>query len=42
VNVPAGPSTLVSTPDLSLLGHFSLFGSFQAIGIAGSLLLVLP
>jgi AGZA family xanthine/uracil permease-like MFS transporter len=40
LNVPAVPATLVATPDLGLLGHFSLLGSFRAIGVAGALLLV--
>ncbi|MFZ0158021.1 MAG: NCS2 family permease [Kineosporiaceae bacterium] len=40
LNVPALPDSLVSTPDLSLLGHFSLLGSFTAIGVAGAVLLV--
>jgi adenine/guanine/hypoxanthine permease len=41
LNVPALPSTFASTPDFGLLGHFSLLGSFRAIGIAGTVLLVL-
>jgi AGZA family xanthine/uracil permease-like MFS transporter len=41
LNVPAVPTTLVSRPDFSLLGHFSLLGAFPAIGVAGTVLLVL-
>ncbi len=40
LNVPALPDTLVAVPDLSLLGQFSLLGSFEAIGVAGAVLLV--
>jgi AGZA family xanthine/uracil permease-like MFS transporter len=40
LNVPAVPKDVLAVPDLSLLGHFNLLGSFQAIGAAGTLLLV--
>ena len=37
---PALPGTLISVPDFSLLGHFNLLGSFQAIGFTAVFLLV--
>jgi AGZA family xanthine/uracil permease-like MFS transporter len=40
LNVPTLPDGVFATPDLSLLGHFSLLGSFRAIGLAAALLLV--
>ena len=40
LNVPAVPETIVATPDLGLLGQFSLFGSFQVIGVIASLLAI--
>jgi AGZA family xanthine/uracil permease-like MFS transporter len=40
LNVPSWPSTVVSTPDLGLLGQFSLFGGFQAIGVVAASLAV--
>jgi AGZA family xanthine/uracil permease-like MFS transporter len=40
LNVPSWPDKLVSTPDLGLLGHFSLGGSFAAVGVVSALLLV--
>src|SRR5664280_448817 len=40
LNVPVVPKAVLAVPDLSLLGHFNLLGSFQAIGAAGALLLV--
>jgi AGZA family xanthine/uracil permease-like MFS transporter len=40
LNVPKLPDTIVSSPDLSLLGHFSLFGGFQAIGLIAAALAV--
>ena len=40
LNVPAWPDDLVSTPDLGLLGEFSLGGSFAAVGVVSALLLV--
>jgi adenine/guanine/hypoxanthine permease len=40
LNVPAIPDSIVATPDFSLLGQFSLFGSFEKIGIVAVVLLV--
>ena len=40
LNVPALPSKVVDTPDLGLLGHFSLLGSFDRVGVVAALLLV--
>ncbi|MCZ2858222.1 NCS2 family permease [Blastococcus sp. VKM Ac-2987] len=40
LQVPALPDDVVSTPDLSLLGNFSLFGGFERIGILAALLIV--
>jgi AGZA family xanthine/uracil permease-like MFS transporter len=40
LNVPSWPTTVVSTPDLGLLGQFSLFGGFQAIGVVAASLAV--
>ena len=37
---PALPDEVVSTPDLSLIGNFSLFGGFERIGILAALLIV--
>ena len=40
LNVPALPDEVVSTPDLSLLGQFSLFGGFADVGVVTALLIV--
>jgi AGZA family xanthine/uracil permease-like MFS transporter len=40
LQVPALPKDVVSSPDLSLLGNFSLFGGFERIGILAALLIV--
>jgi adenine/guanine/hypoxanthine permease len=40
LNVPSWPDKVVSTPDLGLLGHFSVGGSFAAVGVVSALLLV--
>ena len=40
LNVPSVPETIVATPDLGLLGQFSLFGSFQVIGVIASVLAI--
>ena len=40
LNVPQMPSQVVATPDLSLLGQFNLFGSFQVIGVVASVLAI--
>ena len=40
LQTPALPDDVVSSPDLSLLGNFSLFGGFERIGILAALLIV--
>jgi AGZA family xanthine/uracil permease-like MFS transporter len=40
LQVPAVPSDVVSSPDLSLIGKFSLFGGFERIGVIAALLIV--
>jgi AGZA family xanthine/uracil permease-like MFS transporter len=40
LNVPALPDKLVSSPHFGLLGHFSVGGSFAAVGVVSALLLV--
>ena len=40
LQVPSLPDDVVETPDLSLLGNFSLFGGFERIGILAALLIV--
>src|SRR3954465_1771225 len=40
VQVPKLPSQIVDKPDLSLIGHFSLFGGFERIGVLAALLIV--
>ncbi len=40
LQVPELPDDVVSSPDLSLLGNFSLFGGFERIGIISALLIV--
>jgi adenine/guanine/hypoxanthine permease len=40
LQVPAVPDDVVATPDLSLLGNFSLFGGFDRIGVLAALLIV--
>ncbi|MEV0291109.1 NCS2 family permease [Kribbella sp. NPDC050820] len=40
LTVPALPDDWFSTPDLDTLGEFSLFGSFEKIGVVAALLLV--
>jgi AGZA family xanthine/uracil permease-like MFS transporter len=40
LNVPTWPGDVVSTPDLGLLGEFSLGGSFAAVGVISALLLI--
>ncbi len=40
LQVPELPDEVVSSPDLSLLGNFSLFGGFERIGIIAALLIV--
>jgi AGZA family xanthine/uracil permease-like MFS transporter len=40
LNVPALPERVVDTPDLSLLGHFDLLGSFSRVSVLLVVLLV--
>jgi AGZA family xanthine/uracil permease-like MFS transporter len=40
LQVPKLPDSLVSMPDLSIVGNFSLFGGFERIGILAALLIV--
>lgn len=40
LQVPELPDDVVSSPDLSLVGNFSLFGSFERIGVIAALLIV--
>ena len=40
LNVPTWPGKVVDTPDLSLVGHFSLTGGFSRIGVISAVLIV--
>lgn len=40
LNVPAIPSSLVATPDFSLIGKFDIFGAFTAIGTLAAVLAI--
>jgi AGZA family xanthine/uracil permease-like MFS transporter len=40
LGVPELPDRIVDTPDLSLLGQFSLFGGFAEVGVVAAVLLV--
>jgi AGZA family xanthine/uracil permease-like MFS transporter len=40
LTVPTWPDRVVGLPDLSLVGHFSLFGGFARIGVLAALLIV--
>ncbi|HJX44738.1 MAG TPA: NCS2 family permease, partial [Geodermatophilus sp.] len=40
LQVPALPDQVVDTPDLSILGQFSLVGGFERIGVVAALLIV--
>jgi adenine/guanine/hypoxanthine permease len=40
LQVPALPDDVVATPDLSLLGNFSIVGGFERIGVLAALLIV--
>ena len=40
LNVPALPDKIVSVPDFGLLGNFSLFGSFERVGVVTAVLFV--
>ncbi|HVE64341.1 MAG TPA: NCS2 family permease [Mycobacteriales bacterium] len=40
LNVPRLPDKVFDTPDLGLIGDFSLFGGFERVGVVAALLLV--
>ncbi len=40
LNVPSWPDSFFQLPDISLLGEFSLFGSFERVGVVTASLLV--
>ncbi len=40
LNVPRLPDSWIQVPDFSLVGHFSLFGSVERIGVLAALLVV--
>jgi AGZA family xanthine/uracil permease-like MFS transporter len=40
LQLPRWPDEVVSAPDLSLVGQFSLFGGFERIGVVAALLIV--
>ncbi|MGY1736543.1 NCS2 family permease [Geodermatophilus sp. SYSU D00684] len=40
LQVPSLPDQVVSAPDLSIVGQFSLFGGFERIGVVAALLIV--
>src|SRR3954471_13560714 len=40
LNVPKWPSKVFDAPDFSLLGHFSLSGSFATVGITSAIVLI--
>jgi adenine/guanine/hypoxanthine permease len=40
LNVPALPDKIVGVPDFGLLGHFSLFGAFERVGVLAAVLFV--
>ncbi|MCW2725997.1 MAG: family permease [Frankiales bacterium] len=40
LNVPTFPKDVVGSPDLSLIGNFSLFGGFAQVGAVAAILLV--
>jgi AGZA family xanthine/uracil permease-like MFS transporter len=40
LNVPKVPDSVVSTPDLGLLGQFNLFGSFQIVGVIAAIIAI--
>ncbi|MEU5882654.1 NCS2 family permease [Spirillospora sp. NPDC047279] len=40
LNVPELPDKIAGTPDLSLVGQFSLFGSFERVGVTAAILFV--
>jgi AGZA family xanthine/uracil permease-like MFS transporter len=40
LQVPTLPKKIVEAPDFSIIGHFSLFGGFNRIGVVAALLIV--
>ena len=38
--VPGLPDTIIETPHLDTVGHFSLLGSFQSVGVVAAVLLI--
>ncbi|HEV7187089.1 MAG TPA: NCS2 family permease [Blastococcus sp.] len=40
LQVPKVPSSVVDTPNFSVIGHFSLFGGFSRIGVVAAVLIV--
>jgi AGZA family xanthine/uracil permease-like MFS transporter len=40
LNVPTWPDKLAASPDFGLLGHFSLGGGFEAVGVISAVLLI--
>jgi AGZA family xanthine/uracil permease-like MFS transporter len=40
LQVPTLPEEIVATPDLSLIGNFSLFGGFERIGVVAALMII--
>jgi AGZA family xanthine/uracil permease-like MFS transporter len=40
LTVPAWPGDVFDVPDLATLGEFSLFGSFESVGVVSALLLI--
>ena len=40
LNVPTWPKDVIAKPDFGTLGHFSLLGSFESVGIVAAVLLV--
>ncbi|MBB3083335.1 NCS2 family permease [Geodermatophilus sabuli] len=40
LQLPRWPDEVISAPDLSLVGNFSLFGGFERIGVVAALLIV--
>jgi adenine/guanine/hypoxanthine permease len=40
LNVPKWPSKIVDTPHFDTVGHFSLLGSFQEVGVVSAVLLI--
>jgi AGZA family xanthine/uracil permease-like MFS transporter len=40
LQVPTWPGQVFETPDLSIIGHFSLFGGFARIGVVAAVLII--